>query len=199
MPSPPAGLLCPLGCVAPVSEGAPIGSRRLRPPVVRTVRRAPMLRAGWPPHRRHRFVGPRCILDPKSEETAATASGVRGTGQVDRSSGWSRQRATQPVGITVTVRRRPHSGQKRGGSRARPHPGHAVAGRPQPVQCAAAAAPAAAALAPVPGSRAEPASGAGTGMAGSAAQRAAVRAPIGMRRSSSIWRSSSADRPSVVR
>jgi hypothetical protein len=30
-------------------------------------------------------------------------------------------------------------------------------------------------------------------------QMAAVRAPMGMRRSSSIWRSSSAERPSVVR
>ena len=48
--------------------------------------------------------------------------------------GCSRQRATHPVGITVTVIRRPHSGQKRGGSSARPHPGHSVEGLPQPVQ-----------------------------------------------------------------
>ena len=40
----------------------------------------------------------------------------------------------QPVGITFTVIRRPHSGQNRGGSRARPHPGHSVVGFPQPVQ-----------------------------------------------------------------
>ena len=62
---------------------------------------------------------------------------VRRSGaQAERSSGWesSRQRATHPVGITVTVIRRPHSGQKRGGSSARPHPGHSVLGRPQPVQ-----------------------------------------------------------------
>ncbi len=65
--------------------------------------------------------------------------GLASTGrkvQAERSS-WcasSRQRATHPVGTTVTVMRRPQSGQKRGGSRARPHPGHAVVGRPQPVQ-----------------------------------------------------------------
>jgi hypothetical protein len=55
---------------------------------------------------------------------------------VECSSGWavSRQRAIQPVGITVTVIRRPHSGQKRGGSNARPQPGHSVVGLPQPVQ-----------------------------------------------------------------
>jgi hypothetical protein len=34
----------------------------------------------------------------------------------------------------VTVIRRPHSGQKRGGSNARPQPGHSVEGLPQPVQ-----------------------------------------------------------------
>jgi hypothetical protein len=57
--------------------------------------------------------------------------------QVEWSSGWpeSRQRAIQPVGITVTVMRRPHRGQKRGGSKARPHPAHSVDGLPQPVQC----------------------------------------------------------------
>jgi hypothetical protein len=45
-----------------------------------------------------------------------------------------RQRAVQPVGITLTVMRRPHSGQKRGGSSARPQPGHSLVGLPQPVQ-----------------------------------------------------------------
>jgi hypothetical protein len=55
---------------------------------------------------------------------------------VERSSVWasSRHRAVQPVGMTATVMRRPHSGQKRGGSSARPHPGHWVDGLPQPVQ-----------------------------------------------------------------
>ena len=37
-------------------------------------------------------------------------------------------------GTTVTVRRRPQSGQNRGGFSARPHSGQSVAGRPQPVQ-----------------------------------------------------------------
>jgi hypothetical protein len=34
----------------------------------------------------------------------------------------------------VTTRRRPHSGQWRIGSSALAHPGHAVDGRPHPVQ-----------------------------------------------------------------
>ncbi len=46
----------------------------------------------------------------------------------------SRQRATQPVGTTVTVMRRPQSGQKRGGSNSRAQPWQSVEGRPQPVQ-----------------------------------------------------------------
>jgi hypothetical protein len=56
--------------------------------------------------------------------------------QMEWRSGWpeSRQRAVQPVGMTATVMRRPHSGQKRGGSSARPQPGHSVAGFPHPVQ-----------------------------------------------------------------
>jgi hypothetical protein len=57
-----------------------------------------------------------------------------GGDQVDRSSAWSRQRAIQPVGVTDTAMRRPQSGQKRGGSRSRPHPGHSVVDRPQLVQ-----------------------------------------------------------------
>jgi hypothetical protein len=64
--------------------------------------------------------------------------GLRGSGEVggqaDRSSAWSRQRAIQPVGVTETVMRRPQSGQKRGGSRSRLHPGHSAVGRPQLVQ-----------------------------------------------------------------
>jgi hypothetical protein len=38
------------------------------------------------------------------------------------------------VGITLTVMRRPHSGQKRGGSSARLQPGQTFVGLPQPVQ-----------------------------------------------------------------
>ena len=84
--------------------------------------------------------------------------------------------------------RLPHSGQKRGGSSARPHPGHSVPGLPQPVQWVVAV---------------------DTGITSAVvrandrdrarAQMAAVRAPIGMRRSSSICMSSSAERPRVVR
>jgi hypothetical protein len=56
--------------------------------------------------------------------------------QMEWSSGCSesRQRAVQPVGMTATVMRRPHSGQKRGGSSARLQPGHSVVDLPQPVQ-----------------------------------------------------------------
>jgi hypothetical protein len=60
-----------------------------------------------------------------------------------------------------------------------------VVGFPQPVQCVVT----------------ERASGDGQMAVGQMAayQMAAVRAPMGMRKSSSIWRSSSAERPSVVR
>jgi hypothetical protein len=39
--------------------------------------------------------------------------------------------------MTVTVKRRPHSGQKRGGSSARSQPAHSASDLPQPVQYAA--------------------------------------------------------------
>ena len=76
----------------------------------------------------------------------------------------------------MTVILRPHVGQKRGGSRARSHPEHSVVERPHPVQWDDAA------VSPVFDT-----------------QIAALRAPMGMRRSSSIWMSSLAERPSVVR
>jgi hypothetical protein len=69
----------------------------------------------------------------------------------------------------VTTRRRPHSGQWRGGSSGRPHPPQTADGRPHPVQWAMRS------------------------------YKALPSAPTGMRRSSSIARSSPGERPSVVR
>ena len=83
----------------------------------------------------------------------------------------SRHRARHPVGVTCTAIRNPHSMQKCGGSSARAQPGHAVDGRPHD----------------------------GQNRSPTTAQITFERTPIGMRRSSSIWRSSSGVRPRVVR
>lgn len=101
----------------------------------------------------------------------------------ERSVPWSRQRATQPLGVTVTASRRPQDGQWRGGSSGRPQPGHSVDGRPQPTQWTVGG----------------PAPGPATATPGRADQMAALKAPTGIRRSASICRSSSGDRPRVVR
>ncbi len=44
------------------------------------------------------------------------------------------QRADHPMGRTCTASQVPHRWQYRGGSVAPRHPGHSVAGRPQPAQ-----------------------------------------------------------------
>ena len=105
-----------------------------------------------------------------------------------------RQWARQSVGVTWTVRRRPQSPQKRGGSYAVAQPAHSAPGRPQPTQWPTAA-PSPGTPAPASGDSAGSPAEDGTGTG----QRTLVRAPMGMRRSASICRSSAGERPRVVR
>ncbi len=91
--------------------------------------------------------------------------------------------------------RLPHREQNRGGSRALPQPLHTDSGRPQPVQCASSAGE-------PPGDSAAPSADCGDPImstGSSSAQSAEPTAPIGIRRSDSMRRSSSADLPRVVR